>query len=131
MLKAGRTKNMTQNTRGLYFHCFFCSMLVCPHGVMGCSVKYSWESSRLSQPGAWFRMTDGPCGTYVTDVSTVEYHAQELSSSSLGTSPYKSDDSEWTIVKSRKKVSKNNSVRDKSKWKVSMDYCSGCDHEHD
>ena len=82
------------------------------------------------------RTTDGPCGTSVPEpggwhVSTVERHTKELSLSDPGTSPCSSDDLSWTIVKSRRKVSKNNSARAKSKWKESMNNCSGCDHDHD
>jgi len=82
------------------------------------------------------RTTDGPCGTSVPEpggwhVSTVERHVREISSSTSGTSSCYSDDQSWTIVKSRRKVPKNNSVRAKSKWKVSMKNCSGCDHDHD
>jgi hypothetical protein len=80
-----------------------------------------------------YRTTDGPCGTEPGGwhVSTVEQHAKELSLSDPGTSSSDSEDQSWTIVKARKKVTRNNPVKVKSKWKLGMDNSDGCDNDHD
>jgi hypothetical protein len=74
-------------------------------------------SSRI-EPGDWH-------------VSTAEQHTKELSLAHPGPSHYHSDDSSWTIVRPRKKISKNGRGKVKSKWKPGMDDSDGEENDHD